>query len=318
MPARKNESNEIKINRIYDAPLKLVWEAWTDPKKAAKWWGPRGFTLTTHSKELKAGGQWIYTMHGPDGVDYPNITTYHQVEKHSRLVYDHGANENQPPMFKVDVKFSEVKGKTIMEMRMIFATPEVAKETGKFIKKAGGNSTWDRLAEYVEEEQSGQKKFVINRSFSAPIDVMFEMWTNPEHFSKWLAPTGFSMEFLKADIKAGGKSSYMMTNGEFKMFGSASYMEIVKPDRLVYTQQFNDDKGNVSMHPGAPLWPETMKTTVTFTSEGPDQTRVTVVWEVYGKATQAEHDAFVKERGGMTQGWTGSFDKLDDYIAENT
>ncbi len=51
--ATKKLPNELSITRVYDAPVKAVWDAWTDPKKAAKWWGPRGFTITTHSKELK-------------------------------------------------------------------------------------------------------------------------------------------------------------------------------------------------------------------------------------------------------------------------
>jgi len=98
--AAKNKSNEIKITRIYDAPVKLVWDAWVEPKQVAQWWGPRGFTITTHSKDVRTGGHWNYTMHGPDGVDYRNITQYLEVEKHSRLVYDHGANETQPPLFR--------------------------------------------------------------------------------------------------------------------------------------------------------------------------------------------------------------------------
>ena len=94
--AAKSNSNEIKIVRLYAAPLEAVWDAWTDPQQAAQWWGPRGFTLTTHSKELRPGGSWIYTMHGPDGVDYPNKATYLEVETHRKLVYDHGANDTRP------------------------------------------------------------------------------------------------------------------------------------------------------------------------------------------------------------------------------
>ena len=134
--AAKNKSNEIKITRIYDAPVKTVWAAWTDPKQVAQWWGPRGFTLTTHSKDLRTGGRWIFTMHGPDGVDYPNITQYLEVEKHSRLVYDHGGNDERSPLFRVTVQFTDLKGKTRMEMSMALPTPEAAEETRKFIKKA--------------------------------------------------------------------------------------------------------------------------------------------------------------------------------------
>jgi uncharacterized protein YndB with AHSA1/START domain len=215
----------------------------------------------------------------------------------------------------VTVLFSEANGKTKMDMTMSFATAAVAEQTGKFIKKAGGNATWDRLAEYLEKESSGKEKFVINRTFDAPLELMFQMWTDPEHFSKWLPPTGFTMEFIRADIREGGSTFYFMPgkNGT-KMYGRAEYREIKKPDRIVYTQQFCDENEKVSRHPFAPTWPETMLTTVQLTPEGPEQTRVTITWELVGKVLPEELDTFIKGRGGMTQGWTGSFDKLEEYL----
>lgn len=316
--AAKNKPNEIYITRLYDAPVKLVWDAWTDPEQVAKWWGPRGFTLTTHSKDLKAGGHWKYTMHGPDGVDYPNNTKYYEVEKYSRLVYDHGGNDDQPPLFRVTVQFTDIKGKTKMEMSMALPTAEAAVETKKFIKKAGGDSTWDRLAEYLAKETLNKEQFVINRTFAAPLDVMFEMWTDPKHFSQWLAPTGFQMEFIRSDIKPGGGSFYFMSDGgHMKMYGRAHYLEVSKPNRLVYTQQFCDKDENISRHPMAPTWPETMLTTVIFSEEGPDHTRVTVTWETHGQTTREELETFIREKKGMTQGWTGSFDKLEAYLLKH-
>ncbi len=313
--AEKNKSNEIQISRIYDAPVKAVWEAWTDPKQTAQWWGPRGFTITTHSKDLRAGGTWVYTMHGPDGVDYPNMTHYFEVDKYSRLVYDHGASENSPPLFHVTVLFSEIKGKTKMEMTMRLSTPEAAEQTKKFIKKAGGNSTWDRLAEYLEKNSSGKEQFVINRSFDVPIETMFKMWTQPEHIAQWLPPTGFKMSFIKANIKSGGSSFYVMANDTgIKMYGRAEYLQIIPSQQIVYTQQFCDENEKMSRHPMAPIWPETMLTQVNFTEEGPDQTRVTISWEAHGQATPEEIKFFADARGGMTQGWTGSFDKLEAYL----
>lgn len=315
--AAKNKSNDLKIQRIYDAPVKAVWEAWTDPQQVAQWWGPRGFTLTTHSKDLRPGGIWHYTMHGPDGVDYPNKTLYHEVEKYHRLVYDHGANDIQAPLFRVTVVFTDLKGKTQMDMTMTLPTPEAAEETRKFVKKAGGDATWDRLAEYLNKEASGKEMFFINRTFEAPLDVMFEMWTNPEHLARWVPPTGFTMNYIKADIRPGGSSLYMMTNGgDLKMYGRAHYLEIQKPHRLTYTQQFCDENGKVSRHPLAPTWPETMLTTVTLTEESPGKTRVTICWETHGSVTPIELETFVKGRAGMTQGWTGSLDKLEDYLSE--
>src|SRR5215475_10252712 len=122
--AAKAKLNEIHITRIYDAAVEDVWDAWTDPKQVAQWWGPRGFTITTHSKDLRPGGHWNYTMYGPGGVEYKNTTKYFEVEENSKLLYDHGAGEDTPPLFRVTVLFSESNGKTTMDMTMTLPTPE--------------------------------------------------------------------------------------------------------------------------------------------------------------------------------------------------
>jgi uncharacterized protein YndB with AHSA1/START domain len=311
-----SEPNEIHIVRIYDAPLKAVWDAWADPAQAAQWWGPRGFTITTHHKDLRSGGSWTYTMHGPDGAGYPNRTHYLEVEPLSRLVYDHGGNEESPPMFRVTVQFSEVDGKTLMDMRMHLPTAEALAQTRHIIKVASGNSTWDRLAEYLARRLSDCEQFVINRTFEAPLAVVFDMWTRPEHFSRWLAPAGFDMHFIRAGIAPGATTFYSMTGFGMTMYGRARYETIDRPHRLVYTQQFCDEHENITRHPMAPAWPETMRSIVDLHAEGPNRTRVTVTWEVAGPTTAEELAVFTGARNNMTQGWTGSFDKLDDVLAE--
>jgi len=315
----KNKPNELYLTRIYDAPVKMVWEAWTDPEQAAQWWGPRGFTITTHSKSLKPGGIWHYTMHGPDGTDYPNKTKYHEVVPLSRLVYDHGGNDEQAPLFRVTVEFTDLKGKTKMEMTMTLETEASAREMKKFIKQASGNSTWDRLAEYLEKDLSGKEKFVINRTFEAPLKTVYEMWTNPQHLTKWLGPTGSTMELLQGEIKAGASIFFSMTNESsgnegVKLYGKIHYHEMQPSEHLTYTQQFADAQGNMGRHPMAPTWPAFMLTRVDFAEEAPNRTRVTVSWEPYGDVTSDELATFIQARSGMTQGWTGSFDKLEEYL----
>jgi uncharacterized protein YndB with AHSA1/START domain len=315
--AAENKSTEIRITRIYDAPVAAVWDAWTDPKQVAQWWGPRGFTITTHSKDLRAGGHWNYTMHGPDGVDYPNTTKYFEVVEHAKLVYDHGGSETAPPLFRVTVLFSAIGGRTKMEMTMTLATPEAAEATRQRIRKHQGNSTWDRLAEYLAKESTSKETFVINRSFNCPLELMYQMWTDPAHLAQWLAPSGATMEFIRADIKPGGTAFYTMTTPGGKMFGRCEYLKLEKPDRMVYLQQFCDENEKITRHPMSPTWPENMMTIVQLTAEGTDQTRVTITWEPYGPTTPAELDTFIKARGGMTMGWTGSLDKLEAYAAES-
>lgn len=315
----KDKPNELRLTRVYDAPVKAVWDAWTDNEQVAKWWGPRGFTITTHSKDLRPGGHWAYTMHGPDGVNYENKTLYHEVEKHARLVYDHGGNDDRPPLFRVTVQFTALKGKTKMEMTMALATPEAAAQTAKFIKQVGGNSTWDRLAEYLGQQSEGHDKFVINRSFETTPEKMFEMWTNPEHLSRWLPPTGFTMRIHSGEIKAGSGVFYSMSNadGTMTMYGRCEYRELTRPERVVYDQQFCDKDGKISRPPWTPHWPLVMRATVSFAQEPDGYTRVTVEWQPQGDFTREDLAAFIAERSGMTQGWTGSFDKLEELLAKS-
>ncbi|MES2205558.1 MAG: SRPBCC domain-containing protein [Pseudomonadota bacterium] len=171
------------------------------------------------------------------------------------------------------------------------------------------------MAEYLEKEATGKEKFVINRAFDAPLELVFEMWTNPKHFSQWLAPAGFKMEFIRSDIKPGGSTFYFMAGeNTAKMYGRAHYLTIEKPNSIVYTQQFCDEHENLSRHPMVPTWPETMLTTVKLTEEELNRTRVTITWEPYGNVTQEELNVFIQSRGNMTQGWTGSLDKLETYL----
>lgn len=306
--------NEIRITRVYEAPVRVVWDAWTVPEQVAKWWGPRGFTLTTHSKDLRAGGTWRYTMHGPDGVDYANVTQYLVVEAYKKLVYDHGGNDEQPPLFRVTVTFSEARGKTTMEMISTLPTPEAAREMAKFIKQAGGNATWDRLAEHLDQTERGKPTFVVNRSFDAPIARVFEMWTNPEHLVRWLPPAGSSMRFLRADIAEGKSTFFVLSGAHGTMYVRAEYQRIEAPHHIVYTQQFVDEREQLATAPGVDTFPATLRNTVLFTEEGPSQTRVTLTTEVQGEATAAELAAFMQERAGMTVGWSGSFDVLEGLL----
>lgn len=304
--------NEISLTRVYDAPVELVWDAWNDPKKAAKWWGPRGWSIKTHSKDLRPGGHWAYTMFGPQGEVFENKTLYHEVEPNRKLVYDHGGNDDRPPLFRVTVTFEAVKNKTVMVMIMALESPEAAKQIKGFIKQASGNSTWDRLGEYLGDE-AGKHKFIINRAFETTPAAMFKVWTDPAHFSKWLPPVGFTMHISKGEIKAGSAIEYSMTNGEFTMSGRISYHEI-SPAMIRYTMEFLDDKGNLTRHPALKVFPANLLHTVTIVEEEPGITRVTVETQSGAGSSSEEVMAFMDLRTSMTGGWTGSFDKLEELL----
>jgi len=88
--ATPTADREIVITRELDAPRELVFEAFTDPKHIAQWWGPTGFTNTIRSMDVRPGGVLRFVMHGPDGVDYVNEIRYIEITTPPRLVHRHG------------------------------------------------------------------------------------------------------------------------------------------------------------------------------------------------------------------------------------
>jgi uncharacterized protein YndB with AHSA1/START domain len=142
----------IIATRVFDAPRDLVFEAWTDPKHLAQWWGPTGFTTTTRAIDFRSGGVWRFVMHGPDGRDYENRISYVEIVKPERLVYRHGGGEDVDPVqFEVMVAFEDLKGKTKLTMQMVFPS---AAERERVIKDYGADKglaqTLARLGEYVK------------------------------------------------------------------------------------------------------------------------------------------------------------------------
>jgi uncharacterized protein YndB with AHSA1/START domain len=116
--ARMPTDREIVISRLIDAPRTRVFDAWTDPEQVVQWWGPRGFTTTTHKMAVKPGGVWRFVMHGPDGRDYQNKITYLEVVPPERLVYKHGGDEDlEPVSFQTTVTFAAEGGKQGHHMR---------------------------------------------------------------------------------------------------------------------------------------------------------------------------------------------------------
>lgn len=114
---------EIVITRVIDAPRERVWQAWTTPEELKQWWGPEGFTNTFHEIDMHEGGVWRFTMHGPDGVEYPNRIIFTEIDEPKRLVYTHDSDkENDPEQFQSTITFEETENKTTITMRSLFAT----------------------------------------------------------------------------------------------------------------------------------------------------------------------------------------------------
>jgi uncharacterized protein YndB with AHSA1/START domain len=139
--------------RIFDAPRALVFSAWTEPRHLAQWFGPNGFSLTTHSFEFRPGGTWRFVMHGPDGRDYQNRVTFDEIVPPERLAYHHGGEDDvELVQFKTIVTFEDLGGQTKLTLRGIFPS---AKERDRVIREYGADKgqveTLARLAAYVKQ-----------------------------------------------------------------------------------------------------------------------------------------------------------------------
>ena len=138
---------EISSVRTFNAPRTLVWKAWTDPKHLEQWWGPFGFTTTTKEYDLRPGGKWLFTMHGPDGTNYRNDIEFTRVVEPELLEYDHGPS----PIFHTTVTFEETgESETQLSMCAVFPTKAERDRTdAKFKAVEGMKQTLSRLEEYL-------------------------------------------------------------------------------------------------------------------------------------------------------------------------
>ncbi|RIK41585.1 MAG: ATPase [Chloroflexi bacterium] len=139
------------LTRYISAPRELVFEAWTNPEHLLHWWGPRGFRNTFHEFDMRPGGVWRFTMHGPDGVGYANHVVFGEVVEPESITYSHHAEHGTAvELFDVRVLFAAENSGTRLTLEMTFPTPEALRAAVEDIGAIeGGHSTLERLAEYV-------------------------------------------------------------------------------------------------------------------------------------------------------------------------
>lgn len=158
--ASPTADREIVISRTVDAPRDLVWEAMTNPKHVMQWWGPDGFTNTLEKMDFRVGGVWKHIMHGPDGTDYPNKSTFTAIVKLERIEYSHGGARKGDPAAQFDATWTlEVVGKqTKVTMHLLFPTAEARDVTVKrYGAVEGGKQTLARLAEFLAKSAWEQR-----------------------------------------------------------------------------------------------------------------------------------------------------------------
>jgi uncharacterized protein YndB with AHSA1/START domain len=158
--AANSVGKEVAFTRVFDAPRRLVFQVWTDPKHVAQWWGPHGFTNPRCEWDARPGGAIHIDMRGPDGRIYPMTGTFDEIVEPERLVFTCSAlDEAGNSLFDVEttVTFAERGGKTTLTMQA-----RVVKSTANAMQyiqgmEAGWTQSLERLDAYVAKISRGEK-----------------------------------------------------------------------------------------------------------------------------------------------------------------
>ena len=153
-----------------------------------------------------------------------------------------------------------------------------------------------------------QDAIVIERTFDAPVDFIWRLWTQPEQFKKWYGPQGATVPVAEMDVRIGGRRlicmEMQMPDERKKMWFTGEYREVTPTERLVFTDSMADAEGNV-LPPSAMGMPD----------DHPMTTEVIVQLEELGGRTKMmmTHAGVPADSGGAA-GWEQAFDKMDELV----
>ncbi len=161
----------------------------------------------------------------------------------------------------------------------------------------------------MTDDNDGQS-LVIERTFDAPTDLIWQLWTEPEHFAAWYGPAGATIPVAEMDVRVGGSRLLCMEmsapNGTMKMWFTGEYLEVIENRRLVYTDSLSDENGNV-MSPEQMGMPDGHPTTT--------EVRVELEQVDSGTTMVLTHIGVPAESPGAA-GWAMALDKLASRLEE--
>jgi uncharacterized protein YndB with AHSA1/START domain len=305
MPSLSLEKNaetsdrELVFTRLLDAPIGVVFDAWTNPVHLPHWWGPKGFTTTIEEMDVRPGGVWRLTMHGPDGRDYRNRIVFQEVEKPYRLVYRHEPEAGSEPVrAETTVTFTNDHGKTRVVLRMLF--PSAAERdhvVNTYHAEEGFEQTLTRLIEHLGRMAEENRHLAIKRVLDAPRDLVFKAWIDAKHLAQWWGPKGFTNPLCEVDVRPGGKILIQMRSPEGVEYPvRGSFVEIVEPERLVFRLLVNEADESARFE---------VLNTATFVESGESETELTLEVRVMSAGERARGSL-----AGARMGWTQSLERL--------
>lgn len=307
----KHDTREMSLTRVFDAPRELVFIAWTDPAHLVRWWGPHGFTLTGCEMDFRPGGEYRFVMRGPDGNDNPFHGVYREIVRNERIVFSAILDNLPGQELLTTVTFADEEGRrTKLTVRQ--TTP--AGDAGRG-QSQGWGETLERLADLIGEatkhaaaskraELVGDREIAASRIFDAPRELVWKVWTEPEHIANWWGPKGFTTTTYNMDVKPGGVWRFVMHGPDRDYQNKITYVEVVRPERLVYKHGGTGDNEDREVEP------VNFQVTVIFTEQG-SKTRLDMRMVFLSPKARD----YVIQTYGALEGLNETLGRLEEYLA---
>ncbi|MGO4545309.1 SRPBCC domain-containing protein [Paenibacillus sp. 2TAB23] len=161
---------------------------------------------------------------------------------------------------------------------------------------------------------SSPKGVFLKREFNAPRELVYKVWTEPDHFGNWWGPQGFTLEVVKMEVRPGGMffGCQKSPDGQHVMWGKFVYQEVQPPEKLIWVQSFSDENGNTIRAPFNPLWPLEILNILTL-EEVEGKTILTLEGGPLN-ASDEEQAAYDAMAPMAAQGMEGTFVQLANYL----
>ncbi|NBD22943.1 SRPBCC domain-containing protein [Paenibacillus glycinis] len=160
------EGKELILERVFKAPSKLVFQAFSDAEHLKRWWGPRGWDLTVCTVDFRPGGVWHYCMKCMDpnqgdffGMESWGKAIYEDMVEAKKIVYvdyfsdAEGSTVEGMPSSHITMTFIEQDGATKLISRARYESEEALRKVIEMGMEQGVTETWDRLAEHLASQQ---------------------------------------------------------------------------------------------------------------------------------------------------------------------
>lgn len=148
MKDQNESSRTLSLKRTFNAPIKLVWEAWTQPEHIAQWWAPKGMKVTVVDHDFKVGGKWKYVIPMPDGSEFTSDGVYTVIVELEKIF----SSANFKPMtegVEIQALFEANGEKTNFTFNVVHPTEEYCKQQEQMGFYNGWGTAFDRFEKFV-------------------------------------------------------------------------------------------------------------------------------------------------------------------------